>query len=95
MAFESARKGLDGCRPVVILSDRPKEEMDRELKKGLASYDLEWHTRTGMPYSISDLDKVAAGSAQTVLLLQDDTVEVDLGQLPCGSLSPCYTSNLS
>ena len=89
------RNGLGGCRPVVILSDRPKEDMDRELKKGLASYDLEWHTRTGMPYSISDLDRVAAGSAQTVLLLQDDTVEVGLGQPPCQLLASCRTPSLS
>ena len=66
-------------RPVVILSDRPKEDMDRELRVGLQSYDLEWHTRSGMPYSITDLNRVAAGSAQTVLLLQDDTIEVSLG----------------
>ena len=60
------------------MSDRQKEEMDKDLRKGLASYDLEWHTRSGMPYSVSDLSKVAAGSAQTILLLQDDTVEVSI-----------------
>ena len=62
----------------MILSDRPKEEMDRDLLRGLSSYDLEWHTRSGMPYSVSDLSRVAAGSAQTILLLHDDHIEVSL-----------------
>ena len=33
------------CRPVVILAQRDKEEMDEELKTSLRGYSLEWHTR--------------------------------------------------
>lgn len=36
---------LGRCRPVVILAQRDKEEMDEELKTALRGYSLEWHTR--------------------------------------------------
>lgn len=56
-------------RPVVILADRPKEEMDKDCQDGLQDYDLEIHTRSGIPCSITDLNRVSAGTAKTILLL--------------------------
>ncbi len=66
------------CRPVVILADRQKEEMDEELRAALKGFTVEWHTRTGFPHSISDLQKVAAGQAKNVILLNPDSEEVGL-----------------
>ena len=57
------------CRPVVILANRPKLEMDAECNQGLAGMGLDVDTRSGVPFSVSDLEKVAAGTARTVLLL--------------------------
>ena len=64
------------CSIVVILADRPKQEMDSDCQQGLAGLGLEVDTRTGVPYSVDDLKKVAAGSARTVLLLTDKHHEV-------------------
>ena len=64
------------CSIVVILADRPKQEMDEECQHGLAGLGLEVDTRSGVPYSVDDLRKVAAGSARTVLLLNDNHPEV-------------------
>ena len=60
------------CSPVVILSDQNKEELDAELRQSLRGYDLEWHTRQGAPHSIIDLNRVAAGQAKSVVLLNPD-----------------------
>jgi hypothetical protein len=63
-------------RPVVILAERDKEEMDRQLRKALRGTSLEWHTRSGAPHAAADLEKVAAGQARTVILLQPDAPQV-------------------
>ena len=39
------KASITGCRPIVILAQRDKEEMDDELKSALKGYSLEWHTR--------------------------------------------------
>lgn len=62
-------------RPVVILAEREKEEMDAELRAALRGFSIEWHTRMGYPHSISDLQRVAAGQAKNVILLNPDTEE--------------------
>ena len=61
------------ARPVVVLADREKEEMDDELRHSLKGYKIEWHTRSGAPHCSSDLDRVAAGQAKNVILLDDNT----------------------
>lgn len=66
---------VTGCRPVVVLADREKEEMDDELRHSLKGYSIEWHTRSGAPHCSSDLERVAAGQAKNVILL-DNNVEV-------------------
>ena len=61
----------------MILADRDKEKMDEELRTALKGYcTLEWHTRMGFPHSISDLQRVAAGQAKTVILLNPEGEEV-------------------
>lgn len=84
------------CRPVVVLAERDKEEMDKELRGSLKGYALEWHTRTGAPHNLSDLARVAAGQAKTVILLDPDDSEVwphaDAGAALCHALGAlfCY-----
>ena len=60
----------------MVLAERDKEDMDRQLKKALGGQKIEWHTRSGAPHSIADLDKVAAGQARTIIILQPDQEEV-------------------
>jgi len=69
------------CRPVVVLADREKEEMDEELRHSLKGYKIEWHTRSGAPHCSSDLERVAAGQAKNIILL-DNNVEVSLRSKP-------------
>ncbi|KAA6419289.1 MAG: hypothetical protein FRX49_10813 [Trebouxia sp. A1-2] len=64
--------------PVVVLADREKEEMDEELRHSLKGYKIEWHTRCGVPHCSSDLERVAAGQAKNIILL-DNNIE-DVGQ---------------
>ena len=63
-------------RPVVILAERDKEDMDVQLRRALRGSSLEWHTRSGAPHALADLEKVAAGQARTVILLQPDSEQV-------------------
>ena len=64
-------------RPVVVLAERDKDDMDKQLKKALRGQKLEWHTRSGAPHAIADLEKVAAGQARTIIVLQPDEEEVN------------------
>ncbi|EIE27753.1 hypothetical protein COCSUDRAFT_55736 [Coccomyxa subellipsoidea C-169] len=73
---ERADDTYDG--PVVILAERDKEDMDVQLRRALRGSSLEWHTRSGAPHALADLEKVAAGQARTVILLQPDS-EQDAG----------------
>ena len=61
----------------MVLADREKEGMDEELRHSLKGYKLEWHTRSGVPHCSSDLERVAAGQAKNIILL-DDQAEVTL-----------------
>lgn len=81
-----------GSRPVVVLADREKEEMDDELRHSLKGYQIEWHTRSGAPHCSSDLDRVAAGQAKNVILLDDNT---EVGGLHIVSLNCIATGLLS
>lgn len=50
---------------MVVLAERDKVEMDRELRRELGQQpNLEWHTRYGAPHSIADLERVGAGQAR-------------------------------
>ena len=63
----------------MVLAERDKDDMDKQLKKALGRQKLEWHTRSGAPHAIADLEKVAAGQARTIIVLQPDEEEVS----PC------------
>ena len=43
-----------------------------QVMKGLH---LEWHTRHGAPHNLRDLDRVNAGHARTVILLEPEEGE--------------------
>ena len=60
----------------MVLAERDKDDMDKQLKKALRGQKLEWHTRSGAPHAIADLEKVAAGQARTIIVLQPDEEEV-------------------
>ncbi|KAK9861239.1 hypothetical protein WJX84_011733 [Apatococcus fuscideae] len=76
----SRRERDNFAGPVVILANRPKLEMDAECNQGLAGMGLDVDTRSGVPFSVTDLEKVAAGTARTVLLLSNDHVSADAGK---------------
>ena len=68
-------KALSKCafRPVVVLAERDKELMDRELRRELGRHPtVEWHTRCGAPHSIADLERVNAGLAKTIILMHPE-----------------------
>eukprot|EP00775_Hariotina_reticulata_P004547 gene4547-4799_t len=60
-------------KPVVVLAERSKDEMDAAVRnlKGLS---LDLVVRSGRPSRQADLQRVAAASAGTVLLLQPEPV---------------------
>lgn len=60
----------------MILAERDKEEMDSQLRRALRGSKVQWHTRSGAPHAVADLEKVAAGQARTVILLQPDSAQV-------------------
>ncbi|KAK9917305.1 hypothetical protein WJX75_002985 [Coccomyxa subellipsoidea] len=70
---ERADDTYDG--PVVILAERDKEDMDVQLRRALRGSSVEWHTRSGAPHALADLEKVAAGQARTIILLQPDSAQ--------------------
>ncbi|GAX80733.1 hypothetical protein CEUSTIGMA_g8168.t1 [Chlamydomonas eustigma] len=60
--------------PLIILADKCKEDMDSELKDELGTERLNtWiTTRSGSPTRKSDLERVATGSARTVVIMASD-----------------------
>ncbi|KAF6257467.1 hypothetical protein COO60DRAFT_1622239, partial [Scenedesmus sp. NREL 46B-D3] len=59
-------------RPVVVLADRPKAEMDAVVLATMKGLKFEVFLRSGRPSRQPDLQRVAAVSAGTVLLLQPE-----------------------
>ena len=67
-------------RPVVILAEGNKEEMDKHLKRALRDTQLEWHTRqVGHPSLRRLLDMSHPGLCTNAAQLSRDFV------LPCKS----------
>lgn len=46
--------------------------MDAEAQSALRGYNISWQTREGAPYSANDLNRVSAGSAETVILMRPE-----------------------
>jgi hypothetical protein len=71
--LESARREGRLKGPVVFLSERPKEEMDEAAKEELGRFPggagLSVITRTGSASHLNDVDRVAAGTAQRIIVL--------------------------
>jgi hypothetical protein len=62
---------------VVVMAENDKGQMDDEVRAALSGFkNLTWHTRTGAPHCVSDLEGIAAGQAQTIILLHPETIEV-------------------
>ncbi len=50
--------------------------MDTEAQAALRGYDISWQTREGAPYSANDLNRVSAGSAETIILMRPENGRV-------------------
>lgn len=50
--------------------------MDTEAQTALRGYDISWQTREGAPYSANDLNRVSAGSAETIILMRPENGRV-------------------
>lgn len=61
------------------MAEADKSQMDEEVRRALSGFkNLEWHTRTGAPHCVTDLESVAAGQAQTIILLHPELAQVSL-----------------
>ena len=62
--------------PLLVLADRPKEEMDDELANELGAEALGTSviTRSGTMLRASDMERVAVGAARTVVIMGGDEV---------------------
>ncbi len=78
----------------MVLAERDKDDMDKQLKKALWGHKIEWHTRSGAPHSIADLEKVAAGQARTIIILQPDQEQVGPSHI-ARTIDPCRMSRAS
>lgn len=59
------------------MAEADKSQMDEEVRRALSGFkNLEWHTRTGAPHCVTDLESVAAGQAQTIILLHPELAQV-------------------
>eukprot|EP00878_Enallax_costatus_P031821 GHUV01034872.1.p1 GENE.GHUV01034872.1~~GHUV01034872.1.p1 ORF type:complete len:787 (+),score=252.04 GHUV01034872.1:587-2947(+) len=59
-------------RPVVVLADRPRADMDLAVYTAMRGFKFEVFVRSGRPSKQQDLQRVAAHTAGTVLLLQPE-----------------------
>ena len=79
--LEAARREGRISGPVVIIADRDKEEMDAMVKDELDKLQprakLSVTTRTGSPSELSSMQRVAAGTAQRIIVTQPDNIEPD------------------
>lgn len=76
MARQERRKGTFR-KPVVVMADMEKKQLDAIVNRALTGLKLDVYTRRGHTHSPSDLRRVAADQAETIVLLQpgdDDTV---------------------
>ena len=69
----------------MVLAQQDKTWMDTEAQAALRGYQISWQTREGAPYSANDLNRVSAGSAETIILMRPENGRV------CLSLKPLDT----
>ena len=67
--------------PLLILADRPKEEMDDELadELGADTVGTSVITRSGTMLRASDMERAAVGSAKTVVIMGGEEVSAPSG----------------
>ncbi|KAG1668592.1 hypothetical protein FOA52_007327 [Chlamydomonas sp. UWO 241] len=70
VAQQERRGGSSFTLPIVVLADKDKEEMDHELieELGREVVNTKVITRRGSPLHMSDLQKIAAGHAKTIVI---------------------------
>eukprot|EP00882_Tetradesmus_deserticola_P008460 GHRQ01008921.1.p1 GENE.GHRQ01008921.1~~GHRQ01008921.1.p1 ORF type:complete len:661 (+),score=305.40 GHRQ01008921.1:513-2495(+) len=73
--FDSGRWLLSNRPPVVVLADKKKAQMDEAVHEMLRDrgLHLEVHTREGNPFKLSELKRVAASKAGTIIVLHPDS----------------------
>ena len=52
-----------------------------QVRRALRTFEnskMEWHTRTGSPHCLTDLESAAAGQASTIILLRPEDDKVRL-----------------
>jgi len=59
-------------KPVVILSSDDKDDLDRAISDALEGSRLKVVTRHGQPFALADLDRAAAHSAKTIIVLHGE-----------------------
>lgn len=69
--------------PVVIMADKDVNEMRREVEEGLGDLKLSVTVRSGCPTFISDLEKVALGYANHVMILNPDGQDEFQSKIQC------------
>ena len=81
--LEAARKEGRLTGPVVVLSETEKEDMDEAVAEELRNMaaGLTVHTRFGSPVELSAMDRVAAGTANRIIVIpgdgQDDETQAE------------------
>ena len=67
--------------PVVSIWRRPQRRLpDVQVRRALRTFEnskMEWHTRTGSPHCLTDLESAAAGQASTIILLRPEDEKVN------------------
>ncbi|KAF6266746.1 hypothetical protein COO60DRAFT_11327 [Scenedesmus sp. NREL 46B-D3] len=73
--FDNGRWLLTNRPPVVVLADKKKAQMDEAVHEMLRDrgLHLEVHTREGNPFKLSELKRVAASKAGTIIVLHPDS----------------------
>jgi len=68
-----ANKSIGGA-PIVILSEVGKQDLERQItRSGVELFGSEVIVRTGVPYLTSDLSRVSARNARSIIVLSDRT----------------------
>jgi hypothetical protein len=55
--------------PIVVMADLPKEELDELVDTARAETGLDVMGRSGLPYSLNDLELVNAAKARTIIVM--------------------------
>ncbi len=71
--------------PAAFLPWSPLSQTYAQVRRALRTSEnskMEWHTRTGSPHCLTDLESAAAGQASTIILLRPEDDKVTQGSGP-------------